>query len=317
MKKLLKRLAYSVLFLFVLLNILCAFQAYHLTRFSDPETVATPHQMGLFEKTGAILLGETYPKTKVVDSLNIPHATIALQAEDGFRLAGWECTHAPTDTSSAKGTIIMFHGHGSNRSALVREATAFYHLGWNIVMIDFRAHGQSQGNECTVGYYEAKDVKAAYDYVTAKSTSPVVLWGISMGAATITKALHDYASVQPAKVILEMPFGSMLDAVRGRLRIMQLPQEPMASLLTFWGGTELGIWAFANKPEEYARAIQCPVLLAWGNQDPRVSREETMAVFTNLASTDKQLVEYPGVGHESLCKKAPEQWLQSVIGFLQ
>lgn len=315
MKKLLKRLAYLFLVLFIALNILCAFQAYHLTRFSDPDTNPKPQQMGFLERTGALLLGETYPKTKVVDSLSVPHTTITLRAEDGFRLAGWESRHPQSD--SARGTILMFHGHGSNRSALVREATMLYNLGWDLVMIDFRAHGQSQGNECTVGYYEAKDVKASYDYAVAQNNKPVVLWGISMGAATITKALHDYASIQPKKVILEMPFGSMLDAVRGRLRIMQLPQEPMASLLTFWGGTELGIWAFANKPEEYARAIQCPVLLAWGELDPRVSREETLAVYDNLASAQKQLVTYPGVGHESLCKKAPGQWLKSVSAFLQ
>ncbi len=313
MRKLLKRITYFFLFVFVLLNILCASQAYYFTRFYNNIKPQSAEQMGI---TG-MLLGVPYPKSIVSDSLKIPHSNITLTATDGLKLAGWHLRHQPSDSVKANGTIIMFHGHGSSRSGIINEATSFYNLGFNVFMIDFRAHGQSEGNISSIGYYEARDVKAAYDYIAAAGEKSIVLWGISLGAATITKAMNDYSTVQPKKIILEMPFGSMLAAVEGRVRIMGLPDEPIGVLLTFWGGTELGVWAFGNKPQEYVKKITCPVLLQWGKKDPRVSEKETDAVYANLALKEKILKKYDGIAHESICTKAHEQWVHNVSAFLK
>jgi hypothetical protein len=86
-------------------------------------------------------------------------------------------------------------------------------MGWNVFLTDFRAHGNSDGNECSVGINEAKDVKAAYDYVSGNGEKNIVLYGVSMGAATITKAMYDYSAIKPSKIILDMPFATMQDAV--------------------------------------------------------------------------------------------------------
>ncbi len=316
MKKFLKRLGYLLLFLFIFLNVICAFQAYHFAHFYDNVPLENPQQMGLFEKAGIVLFGKQYQKSKVVDSLKVPHTNIIIHTEDGLKLAAWKAKHPVTEAMNIKGTIIMFHGYAANRSDIIKEAEAFYKMGWNLVMVDFRAHGKSEGNLCSVGYFEAKDVKAAYDYVAATGDKNIVLWGASMGAVAITKTINDYASVEPSKVILEMPFATMLDAVEGRVRIMNLPDEPFGALLTFWGGTEMGTWLFTNKPEEYAKKITCPVLLQWGKKDPRVREKETDAVYANLGSAQKALVEYDNVGHESLCIHAHEKWMQSVTTFL-
>jgi len=80
-----------------------------------------------------------------------------------FHLESW---YAKAD-SNAKGTVLLFHGHGSSKSGIIAEATAFHQMGWNVFVTDFRAHGNSEGEVCTIGANEAKDVKAAYDYIRA------------------------------------------------------------------------------------------------------------------------------------------------------
>jgi alpha-beta hydrolase superfamily lysophospholipase len=269
--------------------------------------------MGFFTKTGVILFGQRYAKSKVVDSLHVPHNGTFVTTEDGLKLAAWDLAH--NDTRS-KGTILMFHGFGSSRSGIIEEAESFYNLGWNVFMIDFRASGESEGNISSVGYYEVKDVKAAYDHVAATGEKNILMYGVSMGAATITKAMNDYPQLHPSKLILEMPFATMLNAVEGRVRIMNLPGEPFGVLLTFWGGTEMGVWAFSNKPEEYVKKISCPVLLQWGKKDQRVKEDETNEIYHNLASKQKTLVEYENAGHESLCINDHAKWMQSVSAFL-
>jgi uncharacterized protein len=189
-------------------------------------------------------------------------------------------------------------------------------MGYNTLLLDFRAHGNSEGNTCTIGNYETEDVKLAYEYIKTKAEKNIVLWGISMGASTITKAIHDL-HLQPQKVILEMPFGTIEDAVKGRLKIMGLPAQPFATLLTFWGGAEHGFWAFSMKPQEYVKKIHCPVLLQWGKNDPRVSRSEQDILFRNTASNDKKFVLYENTGHESICKSEPVKWNAEVSAFLK
>ncbi|MEY2917569.1 MAG: hypothetical protein RIS73_1283, partial [Bacteroidota bacterium] len=263
-----------------------------------------------WDKTKEILFGINAVKQQnaIADSIN---EKVILTTRDKIKLEGWY-----TAVDSAKGTVCMFHGHGGKKSGNNAEAEAFRKMGYNTFQIDFRAHGSSSGNTCTIGYDESEDVKLAYDFISTKGEKNIILWGISMGAATITKAINDFA-LQPQKVILEMPFGTIEDAVKGRLKLMGLPAQPIATLLTFWGGVEHGFWAFNMQPQEYAKKITCPVLLQWGANDPRVSKNEEDILFTNLATKNKKFVVYNTAAHESLCKKENEKWVGEIAAFLK
>ncbi len=297
-----------------------AFQAYNFTHFyTGVAKPKKPEEMSTKEKLSAVFLGIKYPRAIVVDSLHIPHQIIHLKTEDGLILEAWENV-AVTDSSGiakfgTKGTVILFHGHGNCKSGIIKEAEAFYNFGYNVLMVDFRNHGNSEGDVCTIGYLESKDVKAAYDYVIAKGEKNIVFYGISLGAAAVMKSIYDY-NIKPTKIILEMPFGSLYDAVKGRLRTFHLPVEPMSSLLTFWGGMEQRFWAFNHNPWDYASKINCPVLLQWGMNDLRVTEEETNHIFKNLASHRKEFIKYVHCGHESLCKKENLKWIKTVEDFL-
>ncbi len=312
LKKILKATGYFLVALVVLLNIMAIFHAYKFTHFYDGIPPAKkPEQMSFSEKAGAIFTGQKYSKSKVVDSFQVKHETIILKTKDSVRLESW---YAKAD-SNAKGTIVMFHGHGSSKSGMIKEATAFHEMGWNVFMTDFRAHGNSEGEVCTIGYDESKDVKAAYDYIKSSGEKNIVMWGISLGAATILSAIDQF-DLKPNKLILEMPFASLLDGVKGRLRMMHIPAEPFSSLLTFWGGIEQRNWGFDFRPVDFATKINCPVLLQWGINDPRVTQTETNAIYKNLASHNKFLMVYVQSGHQSLCKNENAKWLSTVGGFL-
>ena len=94
----------------------------------------------------------------------------------------------------------MFHGHGGNKSGVLKEAEAFDSMGYRVFLVDFRAHGNSQGNICTIGFSETNDVLIAYNYIKQKYNEDIILWGISMGAATILKAVDEY-NLKPIKII--------------------------------------------------------------------------------------------------------------------
>jgi uncharacterized protein len=317
-KKWLKRVGYTLLLLFVLLNVMAAFHAYKFTHFyTGIPKPQKPEELSFGDKASAIFFGIKFPKSIVVDSFTLNHQTITITTNDGMQLEAWYAKDSITPLTSHihNGTVILFHGHGGNKNGVMKEAEYFFSLGYSVLLVDFRAHGNSQGNTCTIGVDEAQDVKAAYDFIAAEKESNIVLWGISLGAASIMKAIDAY-NLKPSKVILEMPFGSLQDAVKGRVKMMGLPQQPISGLLTFWGGVEQGFWAFNHKPWNYAKKIYCPTLLQWGINDNRVTAYETNTIFANLAAKEKALVKYEFCSHESLCKKEPEKWKAAVQKFL-
>jgi uncharacterized protein len=312
MKKILKFILKTVLVIFLLLNIIVAFHAYKFTHFYNNGEIAIKKQEDktTWDKTKEILFGINAVKQQnaIADSIN---EKVILTTRDNIKLEGWYTT-----VDSAKGTVCMFHGHGGKKSGNNKEAEAFRKLGYNTFQLDFRAHGSSGGNTCTIGYDEGEDVALAYNFIKGKAEKNIVLWGISMGAAAITKAMNDF-TLQPQKIIVEMPFGTIEDAVKGRIKMMGLPAQPLSTLITFWGGVEHGFWAFTMQPQEYAKKITCPTLLQWGANDPRVSKSEVTILFTNLAAANKKMVIYKNSGHQSLCANENEQWMTEVSEFLK
>lgn len=311
MKKLLKYLLRIVLVLFILINSITAFHAYKFTHFYDPAeiTVKPKDQKSGWDITKEILFGINAVKRKN----SIPDTsfqTVYLTTSGQLKIEAWLIQ----TTGAAKGTVILFHGHGSTKSAILTEAASFRKMGYHTFLVDFRAHGGSAGNTCTIGYYEGEEVKLAYDYTKSHGENNIVLWGISMGAAAITRAIAEY-DLKPSKVILEMTFGSIQEAAGGRIKMMGLPAQPLSTLITFWGGSEHGFWAFNMKPATYAKQLHMPTLLQWGSKDPRVSRKETDLIYQNLPG-EKTLVVYDNSAHESLCKKEHEKWLSSIQTFL-
>jgi uncharacterized protein len=298
--------------LFVLLNMITAFHAYKFTHFYDPgeEQVNNKVKKTNWDVASELFFGINAVKGRNKTVADSTFQTVNLYTKNSIKIEGW---YLKTD-SAEKGTVVMFHGHGGTKSGILNEAAAFRKMGFHTLLVDFRAHGNSGGNTCTIGYEESEDVKLAYEYVKEKGEKNVLLWGISMGAAAICKAMNDYP-LQPAKIILEMPFASILDAAGGRIKMMGLPPQPLATLITFWGGAEHGFWAFNMKPAEFAKKINVPTLLQWGKNDPRVAESETDLIYKNLPAS-KKLVVYATAGHESLCKKENSKWLLEVNNFL-
>lgn len=313
MKFLFKTLLRIVVISFILVNIIVAFHAYKFTHFYDPDKVSIkkPAEKTGWDRTKEAFFGINAVKQRNTIKPDSAFRTVYLKTKDNIKLEAWYLA-----TDSARGTVCLFHGHGGTKSGVMTEADMFRKMGYNTLLLDFRAHGSSEGNTCTIGYNESEDVKLAYDYIKTKGEKNIVLWGISMGAATITQAIKDH-SIEPQKVILEMPFGTIEDAVKGRIKMMGLPAQPLSTLLTFWGGTENGFWAFGMKPRENAARIKCPVLLQWGRLDPRVSLNEEEKLFSNISNPNKKFVVYESAGHESLCKKENAKWIMEVASFLR
>ena len=197
---------------------------------------------------------------------------------------------------------------------MLDKAEVFRHQGFNTFLVDFMGSGGSEGNQTTIGFLEARQVKTCFDYLTEKGEKNIFLFGTSMGSVAIMKAISDF-DIKPKGIIIECPFGSMYQTVCARFKTMNAPTFPMAGLLVFWGGLQNGFWAYGHNPTEYSKKITCPTLLMYGQQDEKVSKAEIDEIFANLAG-QKELKIYKNAGHENYLTKYKDEWTKDITQFI-
>jgi pimeloyl-ACP methyl ester carboxylesterase len=121
--------------------------------------------------------------------------------------------------------------------------------------------------------------------------------------------------LQPAALILECPFDTLIGTVRHRFTTMGIPSFPLADLLVLWGGMQAGFNGFRYRPAESASRIDRPTLLMSGENDEWVRPEEARTIFEGLIGP-KTLRFFAGVGHDSGLRRRPGEWKSAVFEFL-
>lgn len=113
------------------------------------------------------------------------HEDVEITSFDGLKLEG----HLYL-AENAKRTIIMMHGF---RSSWIRDFSLagkeFFEVGCNLLIVEQRAHGNSDGKYITYGVFERYDCLYWALYAAERfGDLPLYLDGISMGAATVLMA---------------------------------------------------------------------------------------------------------------------------------
>ncbi|MDD5361189.1 MAG: alpha/beta hydrolase [Ignavibacteria bacterium] len=295
------------------MNIIALFHAYKFTHFAESKTERTksPESLTAFDKFRALLFGVNNPRPENNKMPGRNYKVINLSGNK--KIECWQIESEKKD--SASGTVIMFHGYGGNKSSLLGKSEELNKSGYNTFAVDFMGSGGSEGNRTTLGYEEAEEVKTAFDYIKAQGEKNIYLFGTSMGSAAILKAISDN-DIHPKGIIIECPFGSMYQTTCARFKIMNAPVFPMAGLLVFWGGVQNGFWGFGHNPAEYAKKVNCPALLLYGEEDRKVSRAEIDEIYTNMHGV-KFLKTYKYAGHDDYFVQYKDEWTKDVTDFLK
>ncbi len=291
------------------MNVVAYFHAYKFTHF-DPTAKAKTKDakhLSFFEKIKTVVVGVNNPKPANKLMPTRAFETITLKSNKEI-----ECWHIKSDSS--KGTVVICHGYSGTKASMLDKAEAFLNLGYSTLLIDFMGSGGSEGNQTTIGFYESMEVKSAFDYLEKSGEKNIILFGTSMGAVAIMKAQCEN-DLRVKAIVIECPFGTMLQTVQSRFTTMSLPSFPMANLLVFWGGYQNDFDAFSHNPVDYAKKITCPTLLLYGEKDVTVSKAETDTIFENLKG-QKELKLYPLAGHENFLHQYKTEWTKDVGTFL-
>ncbi|MBA2875265.1 alpha/beta hydrolase [Thermaerobacillus caldiproteolyticus] len=152
-------------------------------------------------------------------------------SKDGkTKLKGWVIE----PEKQAKMTVIFSHGYGGNRYEpnvpFLPLAQRLVTEGYRIIMFDFRASGESGGDMITLGAKEKYDLLGVIDYAKHHYSEPIVLYGVSMGAATSILAAGMSEDVKG--VIADSSFSDLEGYLRTYMPVWtHLPNVPFTYLI--------------------------------------------------------------------------------------
>jgi alpha-beta hydrolase superfamily lysophospholipase len=248
-------------------------------------------------------------------SYDLPARWVEFPASDGTALKGW---YVPAE-GQPRGTIIYCHGLNRSRVEMLPRAQFGHEIGYNGLLFDFRHHGQSGGDLTTLGYRERLDVLGAVRFALAeeKAARPVVVWGVSMGAAAALMAAAE--SPEIAAVISDSSFLSLSDTVKHHLKLfLPLPAFPIAHeviYLTAWRG------GFRAEDLDLGKAVERmgarPVLLVAVEGDRRMPPTVAQKLYAHSTSPAKGIVILPGARHGEGFNQAREPYQKAVAEFLE
>ena len=244
-----KKIVVCAALLFLAMNIVAFFHAYKFTHFTANNTSKTksPEKLSTIEKIKTLIFGVNNPKPKNLKYPSQKYQVLKLKSNKEI-----ECW--VIDNENSKGTIILFHGYGAEKSSMLDKSDEFINMGYSTVLVDFMGSGNSEGNQTTIGYKEAEEVKTVFDQIAKSGEQNIYLYGTSMGSVAIMKCISDH-KINPKGIIIECPFGTMYQTVCARFDKMNAPTFPMAGILVFWGGIQNGFWGFGHNPNEYSKKI--------------------------------------------------------------
>lgn len=236
-------------------------------------------------------------------------------APDSTPLVGW---FIRADSAHRTGKSILFlHGISGCKAFYLPTARTYSKLGYDCILMDGRAHGESGGEFCTFGEKEKFDISAILDTVLAiDSTQKVGIWGNSLGGAIALQALaHDHrlqfgiieSTFHDFEKVAE-EYGADYTGVKSSSMTQRVLRKS-AAIAHFD--------PFSIKPYLAARQITQPVFMAHGDSDDKIPIEFGRINFENLASEHKQWYTVSGAGHHNLGKKGGPAYYEAVQHFLE
>lgn len=243
-----------------------------------------------------------------------PHEDVWETAHDGLKL---HATYFPQ--GDEKKVVICFHGYTSQgMSDYIGLSDYYMKNGYSMLLVDERAHGQSEGTYIGFGCLDRMDATRWFDWIRKRCGDDVsiLLHGTSMGATTVLMCTGLELPWQVRGVISDCAFTSPKEVFSHVLRTMyHMPAFPMMEI-TDWMNRRLAGYGLdeCNAAREVRKA-KIPALLIHGSADTFVPCRMCDEIYENYAG-DKQKLIVDGAAHAESYYKDMEQYEAALDTFL-
>lgn len=257
-----------------------------------------------------------YHITTRPDEVGIKYSPISFKSRDNINLAGW---FIPAQNKEKAPVIIIAHGLGASKSDFIDLAGSLSISGFNVLLFDFRAHGESKGTTCSLGLNEQLDVRAAVDFIYSQKNlenKNIGIYGFSLGGAVgiITAAEDERIKAVVADTSYSDLFEISKDVIKKTYRLPPFPFLNLAGIfyrLTFKKSIK------DISPVKYIHRISPrPVLLITSDVDEMTPFYHAEALI-KAANTPKELWVIQGASHGGTLSAGGEEYTNKIINYFK
>ncbi len=238
--------------------------------------------------------------------------SVVFPSQSGSQIHAWFSAGRPGD-----GAVLLLHGMGDNRSAMLGRAEFLHAQGFTVLAPDFQAHGESQGEHITFGALESLDAAAALAYIRRVAPAERVgVIGVSMGGAA---TLLGPGPLAANAFVLESVYPTIRNAVSDRLAAWFGPLGGVARWFTSSVidavSSDAGVSESELQPIERIGHLDAPLLLISGTADRYTPLVEAESLYAH-APARKSFWAVAGAGHEDFLVYDRSQYERRVGAFL-
>jgi fermentation-respiration switch protein FrsA (DUF1100 family) len=232
---------------------------------------------------------------------DVPFEDIILVTSDGIELAAW---YTPSENGAL---ILAAHGHGDLRA--LDHYVLFAQNGYGVLAWDFRAHGKSGGDFCTLGYLEALDVEAALEFgLVQPDVEQIGAWGASMGGAAVLEAAARRNEIEA--VVIDSVFPTLEDELN-----WMVTSKVFVPFIRFFAERETGLDMEILRPvDRIGELSPRPVFIIQGEGDAVIPADSAQLLY-EAAREPRYIWMESGINHVGMYSVFPEEYEKQVIGF--
>lgn len=248
-----------------------------------------------------------------LDFLNKSKTTkVNIKSYDGLNLNGLLIENHKTNNY-----VILVHGIWSNSNWMVPHAYELDKLGYNILLIDQRASGLSEGNYYTYGFKESFDLINWTNYlINLNKKINIIYFGVSMGAATCMITTNNILPTNVKCIIEDCGFSSMKQELAHVLITKYNVLKPYPVLNIFEGQmyAKLGFKFKDIEPSMALRNNDIPLLIVHGEEDNFVPFKMSKIIYNNQKGIKKY---YPVPNSKHACAVHDKKYFVNIDKFIK
>lgn len=238
-----------------------------------------------------------------------------IQSEDQLSL--WAQLYPAKETTHRY--VLAVHGYTVDHRDIAPAIVPFVEQGWNVLAIDQRGRGNSEGSYLTMGWQEKDDVILWAKEIVAKDPqAQIILYGESMGAATVMMAAGevDQLPKEVKAVVEDCGYTSAYDMFEAQLQErFSLPEFPFLPAAAIIGKLRLGFNFYDASAIKQLEKATLPILFLHGGADDYVPTEMVYELY-DAYQGEKDLLVIDGAGHGQSADVDPERYYAKTLEFM-
>lgn len=212
---------------------------------------------------------------------------------------------------------IVVHGYTSQGKLMASYAEEFYKMGYNIIIPDLRGHGQSEGNYIGMGWDERLDIIDLTKYIVDNYTNTeIVLFGVSMGAATVMTTSGEKLPSNVKAIIEDCGYTSAWNQFAYQLKsLFKLHSFPLLDVASLICKIKAGFFISSVSPIKQIKKSITPTLFIHGDEDDFVPFFMLDELY-NASPVEKEKLIIHGAAHAKASYVNPKLYWETIEKFL-